>query len=288
MISATDRVVRTTIDRVAAIATLPSVAIRIMQIADDPSANEDTLHDALLTDPALAARVLKVVNSAFYRRQREVANPRAAIRLLGVDSIRNIALAASLHRLFRGRRSIPGFDPGDVWNHCVAVGTAARTLAVRTGVVSPEEAMLAGLLHDIGVIVAMQAWLPEFTQLVQRAGQPDGPTFRELERHEIGATHEEFGGALCDAWHFPTPFVLACQHHHDFRMLPWHEQRLPALIHVADVLAARIGVGYTATVELTTPLPEALEVLQLTPLDVSEVEAEVADAIPQAVSLLAA
>jgi HD-like signal output (HDOD) protein len=246
------------------------------------------LHDALLMDPALAARILKVVNSAFYRRQREVASPQAAIRLLGVDSIRNIALAASLHRLFRGRRTIPGFDPGDVWSHCVAVGTAARVLAVRTGTVSPEEAMLAGLLHDLGVIVAMQAWLPEFTVVVQRAALPNAPSFLELERQEIGATHEDFGGALCDAWHFPPSFVLACQHHHDFRGLAWHEQRLPALIHLADALAARIGVGYTATVDPTAPLPEALEVLQLTELDVAEVEAQVAKAVPQAVSLLAA
>lgn len=288
MMSTTDRVVRATIERVAAVATLPSVALRIMQIADDPAANEDTLHEALLTDPALAARVLKVVNSAFYRRQREVGNPRAAIRLLGVDSIRNIALAASLHRLFRGRRTIPGFDPGDVWTHCVAVGTAARALAVRTEMVSPEEAMLAGLLHDIGVIVAMQAWLPEFTQVVQQVSQPGALSFRGLEQQEIGATHEDFGGALCDAWHFPMPFVLACRHHHDFRALPWNDQRLPALIHLADAMAARLGVGYTATVDPSAPLPEALDVLQLTAADVAEVEAQLAESVPQAVSLLAA
>lgn len=281
-------VVRATIDRVAAVATLPAVAMRIMRIADDPAANEDALHDVLLSDPALAARVLKVVNSAFYRRQREVANPRAAIRMLGVDAIRNVALASSLHRLFRGRRAIPAFEPGDVWNHCVAVGTAARALAQRTGVMPPEEAMLAGLLHDIGLIVAMQAWLPEFTSVVQRAALPDAPDFPTIEREAIGATHEDFGGALCEAWHFPTPLVQACRHHHDFRVLPWQEQRLPALVHLADSLAARVGVGYTATVDRHGPLPEAQALLQLSDDDVKGIEVELADAVPQAVSLLAA
>lgn len=284
----TDIVVRATIERVGAVATLPSVALRIMQIADDPSANEETLHAALLTDPALAARVLKVVNSAFYRRQREVGTPRAAIRLLGVDAIRNIALAASLHRLFRGRRSIAGFDPGDVWNHCVAVGTAARDLSIRTGVGQPEEAMLAGLLHDIGLIVAMQAWLPEFTLIVRQAAEPGAPSFRALELAEIGATHEDFGGALCEAWHFPTALVHACRYHHDFRSLPWHEQRFPALIHLADALAARVGAGYSGTVEADAPLPEALAILQLEAADLGVSETSLREALPNAAALLAA
>lgn len=286
--SSTELVVRATIERVGAVATLPDAAMRIMRIADDPAANEDMLHDVLLTDPALAARVLKVVNSAFYRRQREVASPRAAIRLLGVDAIRNVALASSLHRLFRGRRAVPGFDPGGVWNHCVAVGTAARAIASHTGRVAPEEAMLAGLLHDIGLIVAMQAWLPEFTRVVHRAQAPDAPDFLDIEYDEIGATHQHFGGALCDAWHFPAPLVLACRYHHDFREVPWQDQWLPALIHLADALAARVGVGYTATVARTGPLVEAQALLQLSDPDIALIEGELAESVPQAVSLLAA
>lgn len=288
MIAPNEFVIRATLERVGAVATLPTAALRIMKIADDPHATEEALHDVLLTDPALAARVLKVVNSAFYRRQREVGSPRAAIRLLGVDAIRNIALAASLHRLFRGRRNIPGFDAGDVWSHCVAVGTAARDLAARTGVVSAEEAMLAGLLHDIGLIVAMQAWLPEFTAVVQQVELADAPPFLELEMRSLGATHEQLGGALCDAWHFPAVLGHACRHHHDFRVLPWHEQRLPALIHLADALAARIGVGYTRTVDTTAPLPESLAILQLTADALQDVERSLREALPQAVSLLAA
>lgn len=283
-----EQIVRATIEKVGGVATLPSVAIRIMKIADDPTANEDILHDVLLTDPALAARVLKVVNSAFYRRQREVGSPRAAIRLLGVDAIRNIALAASLHRLFRGARAIPGFDAGDVWSHSVAVGTAARALAAQTSLVPPEEAMLAGLLHDIGLIIAIQAWLPEFSAVVKRAAMAGEPSFLEIERQEIGATHEEFGGALCDAWNFPPAFGQACRHHHDFRELPWQDQRLPALIHLADAMAARVGAGYTATVHPDAPLPEALAMLQLTESELSALQAQVAEAVPHAALQLAA
>lgn len=284
----TDTVVRTTLERVGAVATLPDVALRIMRIADDPHAGEDQLHEALLSDPALAARVLKVVNSAFYRRQREIGEPRAAIRLLGVESIRNIALAASLHRLFRGSRGIPGFDPGELWQHCVAVGTAARTLAVRLRVLDPEEAMLAGLLHDLGLIVLLQAWPREFAAVVQRAAAPGAQAFTALELEEIGATHEAVGGALCDAWHFPPAIGQACRHHHDFRALPPEAQQVPALMHVADALAARAGAGFTGTVAQEAPLPEALVLLGLSMTDLPAVESELRDLLPQAAAMLAA
>jgi HD-like signal output (HDOD) protein len=281
-------VVHATIERIGAVATLPAVALRIMRIADDPASTEETLHDALVSDPALAARVLKVVNSAFYRRQREVATPRAAIRLLGVDAIRNVALAASLHRLFRGRHATTAFDPGTVWHHCVATGTAARLLAVRTGIVAPEEAMLAGLLHDIGLIVAMQAWLPQLTTVLRRTTADPALRFCEVEREEIGATHAEFGGALCDAWNFPASLAAACRHHHDFRTLPWQAQGLPALIHLADALAARVEAGFTRTVDADAPSPEAQVYLQLSEEEVTGVEHALREALPQAASLLAA
>lgn len=257
-------VLRDAIDQLGAVATLPDVAVRIMRIASDQSATEEDLLGVLHTDPPLAARVLKVVNSAFYRRQREVGALRAAVRMLGVDAIRNIALAASLHRLFRGGRGVSGFDPSSLWAHSVAVGAAARRIALETKVVEPEEALLAGLLHDIGLIVAMQARPREFTQLIQRAFSEPHVRFLDLEETVLGATHEEFGGALCDAWKFPPAIAHACRSHHDVRVLPADSGVMPAVVHVADAIAARLGEGFTRTVEPTAPHAETLHALGLT------------------------
>ncbi|MBA3917613.1 MAG: hypothetical protein C0516_03390 [Gemmatimonas sp.] len=283
-----DRVIRLTLERVASVATLPDVAMRVMRIADDPSATEDDLQEVLESDPALAARVLRVVNSAFYRRQREVSSPRGAIKLLGVSAIRNIALAASLHRLYRGRRAIAGFDPAELWAHCVAVGTAARELARRVPAVVPEEAMVAGLLHDIGLILALQAWTPEFTQVVAQATLINSASFAQLERTHVGATHEELGGALCDQWHFPVALVNACRFHHDFRALPAEAQAMPALVHLADRMAARMGAGFCRSVDGDGLEYEACAVLGLTDEDLKAVEAELPVLLPQTEALLAA
>ena len=122
-------IVPATLQRVSAVATLPAIAMRIMRIADDPMATSDAMHEVLSSDPALAARVLKVVNSAFYGRPRQVSSTYAAIQLLGVSAIRNIAVAASLTRIFRGGRSVRFDDlgKGQKVRFTLAPGVADRT-----------------------------------------------------------------------------------------------------------------------------------------------------------------
>jgi HD-like signal output (HDOD) protein len=286
----TDLLLRATIEQISAIPTLPVVALRIMRIVDDPLATEEMLYDAMIGDPALAARVLKVVNSAFYRRQREVSELHAAIRMLGNSAIRNIALASSLHRLFSGRRAISGFDPADVWVHSVAVSVAARTLAARTGKAQPEEAMLAGLLHDLGVIVALHVWPVEFAGIVEEAETDTRTDFLEIERRVMGVTHADLGATLCDHWQFPRPLVAVCRYHHDvgalMAALPGTEQALPAVVHVADAVAARVGSGYVRTVLAPDPDHRALAFLGVDAQTLDAVVDEVREALPMATGLL--
>lgn len=280
-------VIQSTLKRVSTLATLPDVAVRIMRIADDPAATEDAVHDVLMSDPALATRVLKVVNSAFYRRQREVTTPRAAIRLLGVEAIRSIALAAGMQRLFRTRVTIPGFDPAALWTHSMAVGVAARAISRRTGIGLPEEAMLAGLLHDIGFIVAMQAWLSEFAVIVRRVQADGAEQLRAIELEEIGATHEEFGAALCEKWNFPDFLLDACRYHHNFSTAHGNAAQWGALVNAADSIAHRLGEGLPSGFENEEMFSQALTILGIDAQTFAELEEEAQLELPQAVLLVA-
>jgi len=278
-------VVQTTMQRVSAVATLPSVALRIMRIAEDPTATAEALHVVLSTDPALAARVLRVVNSAFYGRSGAVSSTRAAIQLLGVNAVRNIAIAASLTKMFRGGRAVAGFEPSELWIHSMAVGAAAQRLATASGTVPPEEALLAGLLHDIGILIAMQAWLPEFTAVISAVTRNSTVSFTAAESDFLGATHEAFGEALCVEWRFPRVFAQVCAHHHDPLRLPASDRLLPALVHVADVLAARAEAGYCRTVATREVDPAVLTVVGLSDEQVASVEAVLQDDLAQAIAL---
>ena len=283
-----DHIVRGALQRVTTVATLPTSALNIMKIAENPASTEDELLEVLEGDPPLAARVLKVVNSAFYGRPREVGSTAVAMRLLGVNAIRNVALAASLNRLFRGGRTVPGFAAGDLWTHSVAVGTAARRIAERRRGVAPEEAMLAGLLHDIGLLVEIQSSFAEFTSLITATSENAALTFADAERQFLGATHEAFGQALCEQWRFPDPLAKACGHHHDPMSLPTADQLLPAIIHVADVLAGRVGAGFTRSVGRHEPADGVCELLGLSASDLAEIEEQLSEDVEQTVGLLAA
>ncbi len=286
--SLNEHIVQRAVARLTTVATLPSSAMRIMKIAEDPTSTEDDLLAVLEGDPPLAARVLKVVNSAFYGRPRPVGSTAAATRLLGVNAIRNIALVASLNRLFRGGRTVPGFDAGDLWTHAVAVGAAARRVAERCHGVPPEEAMLAGLLHDIGLLVEIQSSLVEFTAVMSATTADASLSFADAEMQWLGATHEEFGKALCEQWRFPHALANACGHHHDPLSLPVAERWLPAIVHVADVLAGRAGVGFCRSVGRDHPADGVCELLGLSATDLAEIEAQLGGDVERTLGLLAA
>lgn len=281
-------IVATTLQRVSSVATLPAIALQIIKLADDSSSTSDDMQDVLSSDPALAARVLKVVNSAFYGRPRQVSTTYAAIQLLGLSAIRNIAVAASLTRIFRGGRAIAGFDPPALWVHSVAVGAASRRLAIASEIVAPDEALLAGLLHDIGVMISIQAWLPEFTAVVEALRASPSLEFRDVERRIIGADHEQFGQALCEQWHFPRAFGLVCGNHHEPMALAIEDQALPAIVHVADILAARAELGFSRTVSKRDVSAEVLLRIGMRESDLVRVEEALKEEMGRAMALFAA
>lgn len=280
-------IVQETLHRVTSVATLPAIAVRIMQVADDPESTIDEMDDLLSSDPALASRVLKVVNSAFYGHAGRVSSTTNAIQLLGVTAIRNIAVAASLTRMYNATRALPGFDVPSLWVHAVAVGAAAQHLAAHTGLVPRDVALLAGLLHDLGVLVEMQVWLPEFTAVLAAARENEKLEFADIERRIIGASHEEIGEALCLSWQFPPELARAVGHHHDPMSMPAEDRVLPCIVHVADILAARADIGFTRTVVSREIAPELFGVLGLRPEDLPPIEHSLVDELTRAMVLFA-
>jgi putative nucleotidyltransferase with HDIG domain len=284
--SGSEHIAELAVARLGQLATLPSVTLQIMRLADNPNATGDALNRLLATDPTLGARVLRVVNSAFYGLPGSVTTTSAAIVRLGFAAIRNIAIAASLTRMFRGGKLSDSFDAREVWQHSVAVAEAARLLAMRSGLVGAEEALLAGLLHDIGIVVAMQACRSELETLLKALEQNPEQTFTALELLYLGTTHSLLGAELCTKWGFPPSLALVARHHHAPMALALEQRRLPALIHVADHLAARARLGYTRTVQEAPIAPELLEGLRLSEADVAGVLALLPEATAAASQVL--
>src|SRR5688572_29360705 len=147
---------REAVRKVTTIATLPEVTNQIIRTVEDPKSTAGQLHKIVSHDPALVTRILKVVNSAFYGLPGQIASVERAIVLLGLNAIKNIAVAASLGQLFRGVKLCEGFTAKDLWTHCIAVGVTAREIARLMKLPLADEAFLAGMIHDIGLLVSLQ------------------------------------------------------------------------------------------------------------------------------------
>lgn len=272
------------ISRAGQLATLPAVSLEVMRLAESPNATGEQLGRVLLSDPALCARVLKIVNSAYYGQRREVASIDAAVVVLGFAAVKNIAVAAGLARMFRIAPLSTGLEPQLLWTHATAVATAARVLAVRVRGVEPGEAFLAGLLHDIGMIIELQACQSGFLAAIVSSATDAVRSFREWETEHIDVTHEAMGMALCRAWRFPDSLQHVAGFHHRPMELPAELRRLSAIVHVADHLAVRAVLGFAQSVANEPLQPAVLEWLGLgaDELDAfgAELPAHVAEVMP--------
>src|SRR3954451_3241216 len=152
----TNSLVADALKKVTTIAALPEVTAKIVSTVEDPKSTAASLHKIVAHDPALATRILKVVNSAFYGLPGQIGSVERAIVLLGLNAVKNIAVAASLGQLFRGAKLCDKFTAKDLWRHCIAVGVAARDLAKQMKLPMADEAFLAGMIHDVGLLISLQ------------------------------------------------------------------------------------------------------------------------------------
>lgn len=282
---AADQVVRAAIAEISHIATLPEVTMKIIRLVEDPDSTAQDLNNVITNDPALGARILKVVNSAFYGLPGQIGSINRAVVLLGLNAVKNIAIAASLAKLFRGGQICPQFNARDLWSNSIAVATGTRLLAGKAGLGLPDEAFLAGLIHNIGIMVEMQACRAGFIEAMERHAA-GGITLRQAEIACIGASHEEFGAGLCKAWKFPSSFAYVTGFHHRPMELSPNNRKLTGMVHVADIVVAGMEIGFHQGVETEAISRDLLNELGLTTDDVEAVLDELPDAMQEAQALV--
>ena len=254
-VKATDpaALVENAIRSISHIATLPEITLKIIELVEDPSSTAQDLHKVIANDPALCSRILKVVNSAFYGLPRQIGSINRAIVLLGLNAVKNIAIAASLTKLFRGGDLCPRFSARELWIHSMATGAGSKLICDTLKLGLPDEAFLAGLIHDIGIMVEMQAMrdklIAVFSEMKYNDKNEPITCLRELETNILGADHCAFGAALCEAWKFPKSFVHVAGNHHDPMSLPSGNRMLAAVVHAADCLSAQLNYGFRGDIK---------------------------------------
>lgn len=235
------------LSKIGDIATLPEITVKIIQLVEDPRSTARDLHNIVKNDPALSTKVLKVVNSAFYGLPGQIASIDRAIVLLGLSAVKNIAIAASINRYFKGGQITEQFTAKDLWRHSVAVAVVSKMIATLRGrSVGSDEIFLAGLIHDLGILVERQAFGDQLGDVVQRCLAGEG-SFNEIETQVFGTDHQTFGAALTTKWKFPRHLRAVVGYHHNYENLNDEYKQLVATIRVADVLCCQRKMGFYLT-----------------------------------------
>jgi len=211
---------------------LPEVTRQLMTVLGDDNASAKDVAKVLTSDPALAGKVLKLVNSSFYGVPKEVTTISRAVVILGFTGIRNLALGfGSVEAL---KKMGGGMDMTKFWHHAMITGAACQSLVPHLKRrIDPEEAFISGLMHDIGTYVLATA-VPDLYKTILDDTEGDQLA---LEHEEFGMTHAKVGQGLLQFWQLPDAFCDVARYHHDVAVATDGERPLTNLVALADVLA---------------------------------------------------
>lgn len=242
-------------EKLSELCSLPSIAQQVIQVAEDPDSNADDMLCVVEQDAAVASRLIQVVNSAYCGLRNPVADLKGAVTLLGTERVRNLALTVSVGSLFGRETPVGRLDPERLWDHSVCVATVARLVAQRGDTCDAEEAYLAGLLHDIGLLFINEHLATVVPRVLVRC--KTGVALPEAERQVMAFDHAQVGAYVAWRANFPERLVTAIDYHHVPLMAPEDGADLTRVVAVANYLATRYGRGSVAGRRLPAP-PEGV------------------------------
>jgi putative nucleotidyltransferase with HDIG domain len=224
------------------IPTVPALLVPLLRRLGEPAENVNVAEIVTLIsyDKSLTAQCLHMANSPLLGMRNRVETVQAAVMALGMTKVREVATTCCLLRALPAR---PGsLKPTDLWKHSLACALVSREFARRAGFPDPEQAYLAGLLHDLGLIVELTTFPKEFEAVTRVAIEKRCP-IHEAELPLLGVDHCVIGQMLAERWHLPSELKEVIRHHHDVE----HASIAPVLVSIVnltDILCRMRGLGY--------------------------------------------
>lgn len=205
--------VRQIVDHTTQLTPLKAVATKAIQMAQDDRTSTMELASVISADQALTAKILRLANSPYYGYARRIGNVREAVVLLGMRTVRSVAISSAIIDAFRLPEYVGDFSTDLFWAHSVTVGLAAEVIAKETRCCRPEDAFTAGVLHDVGKLATILSDPVGFAKVAAITGRRQA-TFCRAELDTFGVDHAQVGAELVAGWKFPENLVEAIRAHH--------------------------------------------------------------------------
>ncbi|GIV19103.1 MAG: phosphohydrolase [Armatimonadota bacterium] len=234
------------ISRAVGLPPLPHVTVQIMRLIDDPRASTRDFERVITQDAALAAKVLRMANSAYYGGNGRISSISRAIAVLGLNTIRTIVMSLTFHAMVHARQRNSRFNRQEYWRHSLATAIAGRVLARLKRSKWDEEVFIAGLLHDIGKLIADQFLPEDMDVFISRSAEMTLGTEADLlalEARVLGTTHTELGDFAAEKWNLPAAIRTGIAMHHTPLQAEQSLYEVAAFVHAANCLVHQAEIG---------------------------------------------
>ena len=257
---------------------MPQVVIKIQHLISDENSDTTKLAGIIESDQAIAAKVLKMANSAFYGMSGRISTIRQASLLLGYQTLGEIVTMAGAADNLSGAMPGYGYDSQELWKHSLSVAFTAKMIAEMKNKNVVHEAHTAGLIHDVGKII-LDRYIAKNKDKFSAYMTREEKTFLDAERHFFGFDHAEIASEVCQTWKIPENVTLAIGCHHQPSISNGDE--LSYILHVADYIATMGGIGYDDDDSLSELENGAMDFIQLRQEDISDLTLKVLEAVDQ-------
>ncbi len=236
-------------DSIERMPSLSPVIHKINEVANSAKSSAQDLTDVIQLDPVLTAKVIRMVNSAYFGLQNEVKSLKPAVIMLGLNTIKNVALSSA----FLGKVSLnknTKLNGEEFWKHSLGVAVASKLIARKLGVDPKllEEYFIAGLIHDIGKVLINNFFPEEMNTILEEAlRKEEGIT--DLERRVLGLTHEEIGIAIGKKWRFANNLLYSMGRHHQ-PVMQGDSAVFSMVVSVADNFVKILKVGFSGNYKI--------------------------------------
>ncbi len=254
------RDLKSIVDRIVDLPTLPQVVSTIMSLLDDPDSSAKDINDVMVNDPALAGKILKLVNSAFYGLPNTVSSIQQAIAILGFNTIKSLAISASVFDLFGADDA--GFSYEGFWTHSVGSATIAHLFAGKEPGVSKDTAFVVGLLHGIGRLVLDQYAPVEFQEIIAIAKERELP-FHLAEKEVIDTSYADIGYWVANKWKLADDVQNAIKYQDRVAECPDEYKSLTAILAFSSYICRLRQYGSNGDFNNPTVPRDAWETLHI-------------------------
>jgi HD-like signal output (HDOD) protein len=219
--------------------TLPIILFKVNEIIAKPTSSANDIAGVIGKDTSLSARLLRIVNSAFYGFPSRIDSVSRAVAIIGTRQLGTLASGVTIINLFK---DIPSeiIDMKSFWKHSVACGVYARIIASYKGIQNTERLFLSGLLHDIGRLI-LYNYAPDHAVYALTKAKRSRRPLKEIEGDDLDFDHAKTGGILLKRWKLPLLMEHAVRYHHDLQGARYSLE--PSIVHLADIMTHAMGIG---------------------------------------------